>query len=156
MSLQLLPLVALAPLLFMVAFSDLREMRIPNRLVLIALGLFVLCAPLLGWSEIGARLTVAGVTLAIGYVLFTLRAFGGGDVKFLTVLMLFVPSAAVAQFLIVFSVSLIIGSGIAIGLQRAPVAARLDWMTCRRRGKLPMGISLAMAGLALPYVLAIG
>lgn len=151
MSWQLVPLVALAPVLIWGAVSDLREMRIPNLVVLIALGCFVVWTPLLGWGEVGMRVLAAAVTFAIGYVLFALRAFGAGDVKFLTVLILFVPSAAVSEFLLLLSVALVLGSIISLGLQAAPVAARLRWKSVRARGKLPMGISLAMSGLALPY-----
>lgn len=154
MNWQLVPLVALAPVLIWVAVSDLREMRIPNLVVVIALGCFVLWMPLLGWGEVGLRVLAAAVTFAIGYVLFALRAFGGGDVKFLSALMLFVPSAAVAQFLLLLSGALVLGSVISLTLQSAPVAARLGWKSVQARGKLPMGISLAMSGLALPYFVA--
>ncbi|TMV67782.1 hypothetical protein FGG78_31750, partial [Thioclava sp. BHET1] len=42
-----LPLLMLAPVLLIVAYCDLRHMRIPNMLSLIALGLFALCALML-------------------------------------------------------------------------------------------------------------
>ncbi|MEO1949092.1 prepilin peptidase [Thioclava sp.] len=153
---QLLPLAALAPILIWVALSDLREMRIPNRIVLITLGFFALCAPFLGLHELSLRLAAGAITFLVGYVFFVLRAFGGGDVKFLAALMLFVPSAAMGEFLIAFSVALFAGSALTMGLQSAPVATRLGprlgWKSCYARGKLPMGVSIALAGLALPYL----
>jgi Flp pilus assembly protein protease CpaA len=51
---ELLPLILLAPVLAAVAYFDLRYMRIPNALVLIATRRFSFSAsPILGWPEAG-------------------------------------------------------------------------------------------------------
>jgi prepilin peptidase CpaA len=65
------------------ALTDVRERRIPNRLVLAGLATALILRAVWGlepfWHGVGG----AGLALAVGFPLFALRAFGGGDVKFL-------------------------------------------------------------------------
>lgn len=122
-------------------------MRIPNLLVAISLVLFVLCAPLLGWPEIAWRLVVAIVVFVLGTVGFALRLFGGGDVKMLAALMLFVPSQTLNGFGYGFSLALLVGILFVLGLRAVPVLQNADLAVIRERGKFPMGISIALAGI---------
>ncbi len=135
------------PVLCAVAWNDLRHMRIPNLLVGIAVGLFVLCTPLLGWSEIAWRLGAAVTVFALGTAAFALRLVGGGDVKMLAALMLFVPPQTLTLFGYAFSVALVLGVLFVMALRIARVFRNSDLVGIRARGKFPMGISIALAGL---------
>lgn len=153
---ELIPLALNIPLLLAAAFTDLRNLRISNELALMSAALFILTCPLLPMPEIWARLLAALLAFAAGFVLFIPGVLGGGDVKFLSVFMLFVPSDSLIVFSYIFSFSLIAG-----------IAAVLTWRGAVRRpspglaglqakGKLPMGLSIALAGLLHFGVLAAG
>ena len=143
---QFLLLLAVLPIILASAASDLRALIIPNSHVLTALALFLLAAPfLLAWPEILSRLITASITFAAGFVLFILRLFGGGDVKMMPVLLLFVPSTSLVQFLQLFAISLLIVSLGALMLQAAPVAKRLGWESTRMKRHVPVGVAMALS-----------
>jgi prepilin peptidase CpaA len=144
------PLVALAPILLFAGASDLRHMRIPNALSLAALALFALCATATPPADLLARLLTAGVVFALGFAAFCLRLFGGGDVKLLAALMLFVPTALLPLFGLIFSAALLAGIALLLALRRIPALNRVGWRSLARGNHFPMGISIALAGLALP------
>ncbi|MDG4647341.1 prepilin peptidase [Roseibacterium sp. SDUM158017] len=152
---ELTPLLLLAPALVAVAYCDLRYMKIPNALVMGALALFVVTAPMLGWSELGARVAAGASVLAVGFVLFAMRLFGGGDVKMMAALMLFVPSQTYTLFGLGFSAAMMAGIGIVLALRTVPALAGSSWVGLQQRGTFPMGISIAMTGLAHPVAIAI-
>src|SRR5690606_22120485 len=92
-------LAALAIALLVAAFSDLRSRRIAKWLT----GTIALGAPPFWWASamplwadpwaqtsVAAQLGVAAFTFAILAVLFAIRAMGGGDVKLLTALALWI------------------------------------------------------------------
>ena len=72
------------------AVSDARTERIPNRLVLAGIAVALVLRAGLGWEAVFHGLAAGLVALAIGIPLFALRAFGGGDVKFMTMCAVFV------------------------------------------------------------------
>jgi prepilin peptidase CpaA len=72
------------------AWTDVRTRRIPNVLVLAGLLTALVLRAAWGVSPLLEGLTGAGVALLIGFPLFALRAFGGGDVKFLVACAAFV------------------------------------------------------------------
>lgn len=148
----LLPLILMSPILAAAAYHDMRYMRIPNILSLLALGLFVATLPLLPVGEIGARLLAAALVFAFGIVVFALRLFGGGDVKLMAVLMLFIPSQSHAIFAFGFSAAMLIGVAFIMTLRAAPWLSSSDWITIRQRGTFPMGISIAAAGIMHPFL----
>jgi prepilin peptidase CpaA len=147
---QLVSLLMLAPVLLAVAYFDLRYLRIPNILSLIGLGIFALTFPLLGWSETLARLAVAAAVLLVGTLAFAARLFGGGDVKILSVLMLFIPSGSLMLYSWGFSAAMMLGILIVLVLRRTPVVRHSSWKGIRSKGKFPMGISIALSGLVHP------
>lgn len=152
---ELIPFFCLAPALVAVAYFDLRYMRIPNALVLLAIALFVCTAPLLGWSELGARLLAAGLVFAVGFTLFALNMFGGGDVKMLAAVLLFVPSETHTLFTMVFAVAMFTGIGAILTARTVPALAGSSWAGLRGQGTFPMGISIAMAGLFHPFAVSL-
>lgn len=149
---DILPLLLLAPVLVAVAWFDLRYMRIPNYLVAAALVLFVLTLPLLGWGEIGARLAAATLVFAFGASLFAFSLFGGGDVKMMAALMLFVPSSSYTLFAMGFSVAMLAGIAAVVALRQVPFLDRSAWVSLQGHGTFPMGISIAGCGLVHPLV----
>ncbi|MDV7269942.1 prepilin peptidase [Thioclava sp. A2] len=147
---DLLLLALVLPLVVAAALSDLRRLKIPNSYVLVAVVIFLGVAPvLLTLDDLGARVLGAGIALAIGFVLFGLRLFGGGDVKMMAALMLFVPVGASALFMQMFSLALLVTAGGMLFVQRA--GGHPDWASVQARGKMPVGVpmALAVAGLLI-------
>lgn len=151
----LVPLLILAPVLVMVAWSDLRHLRIPNALSLVAIGLFALCAMMAPPADLGLRVGIAGMVFALGFIGFCRGLWGGGDVKFLAALMLFVPVTTLAVFSYVFSASMLAGIALVLGLRRLPAASGFGWKSMSGSTKFPMGLSIAMAGLLHPLVVTL-
>ena len=135
-------LAALAIALLVAAFTDLRSRRIANWLnAAIALGapLFWWASGLTLWPGIALQLGVALASFAILCGLFAIRAMGGGDVKLLTALALWIAPSLFLKLIVLMS---LIG-----GLLTVLFAA---WHLARkRRDKLaiPYGVAIAMAGL---------
>jgi len=150
---QILPLFVLSPLLFAVAYYDLRYLRIPNWLVLTAVFFFVFSLPVFGWQEAGFRFLLSLVVLALGFVLFALKLFGGGDVKMMAALVLFVPSDSYTEFALGFSLAIFIGILTVSIFRSVPVVASSTWAFVQHPRSFPMGISIAMCGLSHPFVL---
>lgn len=153
---EFLPLLLLAPVLLIVAVEDLRRLTISNRLVLLALILFGATAPFLAPGEILWR-AAAGLSLfAVLIGFFALGMLGGGDVKMLPAVVLFVPSAHWGSFATLLALTLLLGVIGVIGARSA--ATRLGptgWLALDRPGTFPMGVSIAGAGLLLPALSAI-
>lgn len=134
-------LAALAIALLCAAFTDLRSRRIDNNLN----AAIALAAPLfwwasgLGWPAIGLQLAVAAGSFALLCGLFALRAMGGGDVKLLTALALWIRPGWFAQLVVIMA---LLGGGLTV------VAA--GWHIARRstgRVAVPYGVAIAGAGL---------
>ena len=138
-SFGLLALLAIA--LVVAASTDIRRRQIDNGLnVAIAAG-----APLFWWScgldlpAVGAQLLSAAACLAVLWTLFVLRMMGGGDVKLLTVLALWIRPAWFLKLIVVMAV---LGGVLSVILA--------GWQLWRRRGdrlSVPYGVAISAAGL---------
>ncbi len=131
----------LAIALLTAACTDLKRRQIDNWLN----AAIALTAPLfwwasaLGWHAIGLQLAVTAATFAVLCVLFALRAMGGGDVKLLTALALWIRPD---WFLHLVMIMALLG-----GVLTLAVAA---WHITRRqrdRIAIPYGVAIAAAGL---------
>ncbi len=98
----------LAITLLTIAFTDLRYRKIANWLT----GAIALSAPLFWWvcglslwPDIASQLGVALITFAIFAGLFALNMMGGGDVKLLTALALWVPPAAFFKLIVIMALA---------------------------------------------------
>lgn len=135
-------LAALAIALLIAAFTDLRTRQIGNWLNgAIALGapLFWWASGLSLWPEIAAQVGVALAAFVVLAGLFALRAMGGGDVKLLTVLALWIEPAWFLKLVVMMA---LLGGVLTI--------AFAGWHVIRgRKGKLaiPYGVAIASAGL---------
>lgn len=149
---SLMPLFLLSPLLMAVVWSDMRYMRIPNWFSLLAIGLFIVFAAVFQPADLWIRLMVAALVFGLGFAGFCLGLWGGGDVKFLSVLMLFIPVTTLTIFGYVFSAALLVGIALVLGLRRIPALAGHDWKAISGSTKFPMGLSIGLAGLAHPLI----
>ena len=133
---------ALAIALLIAAFTDLKSRRIANWLNgAIALGapVFWWASGMALWPDVAAQIGVAVGTFAVLSILFAIRAMGGGDVKLLTALALWIAPALFLKLLLMMALlggvlTLIFGA----------------WHISRRqRDKLsiPYGVAIAAAGL---------
>ena len=135
-------LAALAIALLVAAFTDLRSRHIGNWLN----GAIALTAPLFWWAsglslwpDVALQLGVALATFAALAVLFALRAMGGGDVKLLTALALWIAPIPFLRLVILMA---LLG-----GVLTLLFAA---WHIMRRQRQkiaIPYGLAIAMAGL---------
>ena len=135
-------LCALAVALLIAAATDIRSRRIANKLnAVIALGapLFWWASGLAIWPDVAIQIGLAIGTFAVLSILFALKAMGGGDVKLLTALALWIPPAQFVQLLIIMA---LLG-----GLLTLVMGA---WHVTRRRKDrlaIPYGVAIALAGL---------
>lgn len=147
-------LVLLTPLLVAVALFDLRYMRIPNAISLLAIALFAVFALIAPPDDLLLRVIAAAVVLGVGFIAFALGLFGGGDVKILASLMLFVPTAGLNAFAIHLACGLTFGIALVLALRKMPAILREGWVGLADQRGIPMGVSIAMAGLAYPILAA--
>lgn len=132
----------LAIALLVAACTDFRRRQIDNWLnAAIAIGapLFWWASGLSLWPGVGAQLGVSLVTFAATAALFALRAMGGGDVKLLTVLALWIRPG---DFLFLVVVMALLGGLLTIAFGAWHVARRQQG-----RVAIPYGIAISAAGL---------
>ncbi len=135
-------LIALAIALVVAAFTDIRRRQIDNWLN----GAIALGAPLFWWSsglslwpDVAIQLGMALAAFALLAGLFALKAMGGGDVKLLTVLALWVRPELFMQLLVIMAIA---GGVLTIVM--------FFWHTARRqkeRMAIPYGVAIAFGGL---------
>ena len=135
-------LAGLAIALLVAAFTDLRSRQIGNRLnAAIALGapLFWWASGLALWPDVALQVGVALAAFAVLAGLFALGAMGGGDVKLLTALALWIQPAWFIKLLVVMA---LLGGVLTIVLAA--------WHMLRGRKErlaIPYGVAIACAGL---------
>jgi len=123
-ALWFLPFVA--PLCFIVALTDLREMRIPNWTVDSLAALYVLLGMLVmpSWTEYGWQLLHLPVGLAIGFLIYAAGLVGAGDAKFAGAAAPYVALADLSDVAVIFAFTLLSGF-LDIGLPAIPPCAAL-------------------------------
>lgn len=134
-------LTALACALLVAAFTDIRSRKIANWLN----GLIAAGAPLfwiasgLSLSQIGIQLAMAVTAFAVFAAFFALRWMGGGDVKLLTALALWISPTWFAQLLIIMALA---GGVLTLLFGMWHIARRQ-----KDRIAIPYGVAIAGAGL---------
>jgi prepilin peptidase CpaA len=149
---DLTPLLFLAPVLCATIVSDMRRMRIPNSYSLLAVLFFAIYALIVGPSDLIGRIAASGGVFALGFLGFGLRLVGGGDVKFLAALVLYVPCWSLLLFANALSICLLTGVAIILILRRIPVASAGGWTGVWGSDRFPMGLSIGLAGLVHPWL----
>ena len=135
-------LVALAIALLVAAVTDLRSRHIGNWLnggIALAAPLFWWASDLALWPDVALQLGVALATFAVLALLFALKAMGGGDVKLLTALALWIAPMLFLKLVIVMA---LVG-----GVLTLIFGARNIMRRQRDKLQIPYGVAIAMAGL---------
>lgn len=135
-------LVALAAALIVAAFTDIRRRQIDNWLnAAIALGapLFWWASGMALWPDVAIQLGIASATFAVLAALFAFGAMGGGDVKLLTALALWIQPAPFLDLLLIMA---LVGGLLTIVLGAWHIARRQ-----RDKLAIPYGVAIAFAGL---------
>jgi prepilin peptidase CpaA len=134
--------ILLIVLLLIAGWTDIRSRTIPNEvnlaIALLAIGWWFVCG-LSFWPGIGIRIAVAIVVFVIFALMFALRMMGGGDVKMIAALALWLPFASLMTMLTVMALS---GGIITLFL-----LARHRWRPNENRPQVPYGIAIAIGGL---------
>jgi prepilin peptidase CpaA len=164
-TIDLVALLGFVGLLAAAAISDARHLIVPNRYCLaVALlyGVHVLVAPApVDWV---GGMTVGGVSLAVGFVLFTLRVFGGGDAKLFAATSLWAGPLLISDF--VFSTAVagaLLAVAMLVGRRLIPVAMVPQGggevapaASGRWQRNLPYGIAIAAGGALIAVKLFLG
>lgn len=135
-------LAALAIALLVAAFTDLRHRKIANWLtaaIALSAPLFWWAGDLSLWPQVALQLAVALGTFAILAGLFAAGWMGGGDVKLLTALALWIAPGAFLNLVVMMA---LLGGVLTIGFAA--------WHLMQRRTDrlaVPYGVAIAMAGL---------
>lgn len=144
------------PICIWVAWSDLREMRIPNVSVLALAGVFLVVGLIaLPFEVYYMRLLQLVIVLLAGFLLTSLGLVGAGDSKFAAAMAPFIAPGDYLMFLTLFA-AVLIGSWITHrGAKAVPAVRRAtpDWVSWDRGKLFPMGVALAGA---LVVYLALG
>lgn len=142
----MLPATLLGVLLLIAAISDLRHRIIPNRLNLV----IALTAPLAWmagglslWPDIAWQIGAALAVFAAFAALFALGGMGGGDVKLIGALALWIDVRLLLSLLLVMS---IVGGIIAAGM-----LIRKKLSKAEQNPEVPYGVAIAIAGLWALY-----
>lgn len=137
-------LATLAALLFAAAWCDLKSRNIPNGLNL-AIALLAIpfwwASGLAAWPDMALQIGVALFVFALFAVAFAFGAMGGGDVKMIGALSLWLPWQAVVMLLVIMSLA-----------GGALTAAMLVRRRLTRRDEpieVPYGVAIAFGGLWL-------
>lgn len=132
--------ICLGVLLVIAAIGDIRSYTIPNWLSVSIALLFILHTILAppGIQAIAVHLAVAAVIFVGSTLLFIKGAFGGGDVKLLSSLALWVGLIDMPRLLVIMAIA---GGLLAITI----IIVRWHLKSTDRR--LPYGVAIALAGL---------
>ena len=137
-------LVLLAALLVAAAVCDLRKREIPHWIVIPV----ALLAPVFWWStglgvwpDMAIQLGVATIVFGLFAGAFALGWMGGGDVKLLTALVLWLPPAAVLVLIVVMSFA---GGVLTLATVASHRIRKLSGQV-----EVPYGVAIAFAGIWL-------
>lgn len=135
-------LIALAIALLIAAFTDLRRRQIDNWLnaaIALTAPLFWWASGMELWPDVAIQLGVGLGAFAILAALFAMKVMGGGDVKLLAALALWLPFYNFMQLLLIMAIA---GGVLTVLL--------IFWHTARRqrdRIAVPYGVAIAFGGL---------
>ena len=135
-------LIALAIALVFAAFTDIRSRTISNKLniaIAVAAPVFWWTSGLALWPDVAIQLGVAAAVFAVLCGLFAAGLMGGGDVKMLTALALWIAPGAFMQLLVIMAV--------AGGVLTIVMAAWHFLQNQKERLAIPYGVAIAFGGL---------
>lgn len=134
--------ILLAVLLLMAAWTDIKTRTISNELnaaiALLAVGFWWVAGESL-WPDVAIRVAIALGLFMLFAVLFMLKMMGGGDVKMIAALALWLPFNALLAMLTVMALA---GGAITVFL-----LVRQRWRPNAARPEVPYGVAIAIGGL---------
>lgn len=133
---------ALSALLVVAAVTDMKSRIISNRLniaVAALAPLFWLATGLPLWPDMFLQLALAGAVFSAFALMFALGMMGGGDVKLLAALALWLPLQPMMSLLLIMSV--LGGAVTAITVIHHKLGRRMG------RPEIPYGVAISLAGL---------
>ena len=134
--------VALSAVLAWAAVSDIRERRIPNKVVLSVLVLFVPWTLAGGGVGLTSALVAGAIAFAAGYGLYAFKAVGAGDAKLFASLALFAGLAHLPMFALMTAWT---GGLMAVGALLARPRRALVMLSLRGQGNFGRGIPFGVA-----------
>ncbi|MGE3301757.1 MAG: prepilin peptidase [Hyphomonadaceae bacterium] len=145
---------AFAGLLLWAAASDLATMEIPNRISIIMAALYPAAALVCGMEPLSIlfHMGLGAAALAIGWGLFSLGVFGGGDAKVIAAAAIWTGPAVLLPFLLVTAIA---GGGLAalalVTRARFKPADGMPSFVNRFLGErgVPYAVAIAAGGLAI-------
>jgi prepilin peptidase CpaA len=134
-------------LLFYIALTDLREFKIRNDLILVVAVLFLAHALLSGrWVDLHWNIGFAAIAFALMLICYAQGLMGGGDLKLMTVALLWSGIGCVIPFLII----------LVIAASLHALAAKLGYVTAQRvNGRMKIAFAPAIAA-GLIGIIALG
>jgi len=142
-------LVMLSIVLVLVIYNDLRRMRIPNTLSVILLAIFPFFAlDFESWNSVFLQIGFSALIFVLGFVAFALRAMGGGDVKVLAALALFVPLGHLPLVMVTFSVCLFLGVAFVLCSRKLVNNPERKWAFLSTK-RFPLGLPIGLCGLVI-------
>lgn len=139
------------PLMGLMAWSDLKVLKIPNWMVLAVLAVFVVCGlwglPL---DTFAWRLGQGVAVLVIGFGFFAVGAIGGGDAKMAAALAPFVVPVEILPFLALYAVTTLVLMAVLRLVQQFARHEETGWLAIDQLHKparervFPMGLIFAL------------
>ena len=139
-----IPVAILAAMLVVAATGDIRTRRIPNKLNLAIALLAVPFWALSGyaiWPDVAMQLGLALGAFLLFALLFQIGMMGGGDVKLLAALALWLPLASLVKLVVIMS--------LAGGVLTLVLLVRHRARKTGGRLEIPYGVAIAFAGMWL-------
>ncbi|WP_066555722.1 A24 family peptidase [Croceicoccus bisphenolivorans] len=141
-------LAGLAIAVLYAAFTDIRSRKITNRLTLAV----AVCSPgfwwasgLSVWPGVATQLGLATAMFFFGALMFKLRQMGGGDVKLLTAIALWLPPAVFLTLMLMICLANGVLTVVMVTRYRRIQRAGLE----AKKLQIPYGVSVAVCMLAL-------
>ena len=137
-------LVALAAMLLAACWCDLKSRTIPN---ILNLAVALLAIPfwwsigLALWPDVAIQLGVAALVFGLFAIAFAMGAMGGGDVKLVAAIALWLPAMSVVALLFIMSVA---GGALTLAMLIRHKLARAGGQL-----EIPYGVAIAFGGLWL-------
>lgn len=150
---EMLIIIAFIALMLVAMWHDATRMIIPNWISLALVAGFVLTQFVvpMPFQTIALHALCGSVFFAIGYVLFHFGLFGGGDVKLLAAVMLWLGFPPVPVFLVLMSffgavIALFLGARAFIMNREGSISERLK---SAMRGEIPYGLAIGLAAIVV-------
>lgn len=144
-------LIVTAPLAFLGAFNDLKNMKLPNGLVTLLGLVYVVSGPfVLAFDQYLWGFAHFAIMYVVAMFLYAFAGVGAGDGKYVAVLAMYIPAADALSVLAIFSAFLLGAFGAHRFLRLFPAVRRMtpDWVSWEAK-KFPMG--LAITGTQICY-----